>query len=173
MTRAKFLVSLVLGAVVVSTGPSANAGTQIIDDPDRDGQIGAALDITEVRVANNDRAIVTSIAFREVTGGDLALYYRPAGSARRDVVLVYSRHRARRDRNELRTVDGEQECAGLSVTWDRDADTARVRLPASCFHDGSYGDIRVRLITEIGGDADLAPSTPRGGWPWSAPIPRG
>lgn len=167
------VVALALTAVVVGAPPAARAATIRIGDPDRDGQQGAALDITSVRLSNNDHAVVTEIAFRRVTAGDLALYYRPVGSGGEDVVQVVSRHRGRGDRNYVATLDGRQPCGGLRVTWDDARDTARVRLPATCLRGGDYGALRTRIITEIGADADLAPSTPRGAWPWSRAVGRG
>lgn len=160
------------GSVVVG-GLPAQAGTIVIDDRDRDGQHGPSLDFTSVEVANRTHAVVITARFRRVTAGDLAAYVLPVGAARDEQVRLVSSLRARRVRSSIATQEGVQRCDGLVVTWDREEDTFRARVPARCINGGDYGAVRVRLITEIGSDADLSPGGPRGGWPWSRPVSRG
>lgn len=174
MRISRALVALLAPALLASAlAAPADAAVLVIDDPAGNGQKGDALDITAVKVANGAKALVAKVTFVRATHGDLALYLHARGDRRRDVVGVISEHRARQDDNWLLTADGRQECGGLKVVWDHDADTVRIKLPARCFDDGDYDAVQVRMITEIGSDADLAPSTPAGGWPWSAYVARG
>lgn len=170
-TFRRLAAGIAIVALAATTAP-AEAATIRIDDPNRDGLKGAALDITSVTVKNTDRAIITIIDFRRVVNGDLAIYYQARGTRLRDIVGVASEHRSAGDRNFLLAAEGQQ-CAGLRVTWNATQDTARVRLPASCLQRGNYGAVRIRMITEIGSDADTAPSTPRGDWPWGQFVARG
>ena len=64
-------------------------------------------------------------------------------------------------------------CRGLTVTWDHEADVVKVRLPSRCFREGDYGAVRVKVITEIGSDADLAPKDADGDWRWTDHVSRG
>ena len=172
--------SLVLTAVLLLTSfAPAHAATLTVTDPAGDGQKGRRLDITSIDVRNRDHAVVTDVAFVRAAAGDLAIYYGARGDSRSDHVLVVSKHRpSRGDVNSVRTVGGTQECDGLKVTWDHEADTARVRLPSTCFRDGDYGAVRIRLIAEIGSHADYAPKggessmgDPR--WAWTPYVARG
>ncbi len=150
-----------------------------VDDPAGDGLKGKKLDITSLRLSNRDHAIVVEVSFVRAAAGDLGIWLHARGTKRNEVALVGSIHRPKRgDRNFVRTADGEQQCKGLRVTWDHEADTAWVRLPSRCFEDGDYGAVRTRIITEIGSDADVAPEASGGSdaelqWAWSTWTDRG
>lgn len=166
------LSALVLPLVLpLGVAAPAQGDVTVIDDVAGDGQKGRRLDITSVRLANRDRAIVTEVSFVRAAAGDLGIWLHARGTKRRETVLVASIHRPKRgDRNFVGNLDVETECKGLRVTWDHDADTAVVRLPSKCFEGGDYGAVRTRVITEIGSDADLAVDAfgpegrPRWGW---------
>lgn len=85
---------------------------------------------------------------------------------------IGSIHRARGDKNRLLTIDGVQRCKGLNVIWDHERDRARVRLPSRCFREGDYGAVKVKVITEIGSDADVAPKDGSGEWRWTDWVSR-
>ena len=178
--RSRVLVSA-LSAVVVSlslAGP-ALADILAVDDPAGDGLKGKRLDITSLELANRDHAIVAEVSFVRAAAGDLGIWLHARGTKRNEVALIASIHRPKRgDRNFVRTADGVQECKGLRVIWDHDADTAWARLPSKCFQGGDYGAVRTRIITEIGSDADLAPKAPGSSdgelrWAWSDWTDRG
>ncbi len=170
------LVSLLLSMSLLAFSGAAFAETVRVEDPAGDGLKGRALDITSVKVMNGDHAVVTVVSFVRVARGDLVIFYQARGDRPRDVARVVSRHGIRRDLNTFTTYatgDAQQSCRRLSVTWDDDLDTARVRFPSRCFRGGDYGAIRVRVLTEIGSDADLAPKGPRGQWAWTPWVSRG
>jgi hypothetical protein len=167
------LAIIAVAAGLLLPASPALAQSRTFEDPAGDGLHGRALDITSYRVANRDHALVVTVSFVRATRGDLGLWFSARGDRRREQALVFSRHRFRGDDNRLRTIDGDQPCAGLAVAWDHDADTATVRLPSRCFRAGDYGAVRVRVITEIGSDADYTPKNPRGGWAWGSAVGRG
>jgi hypothetical protein len=174
------LASAIVG-FVLPLGLSAPvlADVAAVDDPAGDGLKGRRLDITSLRLSNRDHAIVARVSFVRAAAGDLAVWLQARGTKRKGVALVASVHRPKRgDRSFVRTAQGIQDCPGLHVTWDHEADTARVRLPSDCFRAGNYGAVRTRIITEIGSDADVAPEAPGGSdgdlrWRWSAWTDRG
>lgn len=164
---------MVLITVLLLPLAAATAQTISIDDPAGDGLKGRKLDITSVKVANRDHSIVTRVSFVRAAVGDLAIYYGARGDRRTDVARVVSVHRPRGTTNTFETVDGAQPCTRLSVTWNHDNDTVTVRLPSRCFRAGNYGAVHVRVITEIGSDADIAPKNSAGGWRWTRWVRRG
>lgn len=161
-----------VGSMAMASVPT-HAATIVIDDGDRDGRQGAALDFTSVEVANRKHGVVIEARFREVVPGDLAVYILPAASGLEEQVKLFSSLRARKVTNSVADLRGVRRCQGLRVSWDREDDTFRARLPARCINGGKYGAVRVRLITEIGADADLSPDGPRNSWPWSRRVTRG
>lgn len=66
----KLLVPVVVSFVLVLAG-AAQAGTLRVEDPAGDGLKGRALDITTVKLANRDHAIVATISFVRASRGDL------------------------------------------------------------------------------------------------------
>lgn len=130
---------------------------------------GPGLDIITATVANNDRAIRTSVSFTEVVRGDLIVSIRSRGG---NGVRVVSEHRPQRgDRTFL--LKGSfvraARCSGLGAEWDQATDSVRVRLPSRCLDQGNYGAIRVGVLTESardGGDVDYAPDTKQGSTDW-------
>lgn len=142
-------------------------------DPAGDGRKGRNLDITSIRVNNGDHAIAAIISVVRVTGGDFGVRYRARGDDRRQMALVYSEGSPGNHTDGLETPEGAQSCKGLRVSWDREASILKVRLPSKCFDSGDYGAVHVKVITEIGSDADLAPKGPAGGWIWTPWTSRG
>ena len=157
--------------LVVASG--AEAATGRFPDPAGDGLKGRALDITSLRLANRDHAIVATVSFVRATRGDLYVRLLARGESRRTMTGVSTIHRARGDTNRVVTIDGVQECPGLGVAWDHDSDRVRVRLPSRCLVDGDYGAVKAKVITEIGSDADLAPKDDAGRWRWTDWVARG
>ena len=82
-------------------------------------------------------------------------------------------HRRGGDLNRVDTIEGRERCKHLGVAWSDRADTAAIRLPASCFHGGNYDAVAIRVLTEFTVDADYAPEGPRGNLVWSAWTRRG
>jgi hypothetical protein len=48
-----------------------------------------------------------------------------------------------------------------------------LRVRGHSRRDGDYGAVRIKAITEIGSDADLAPDGTEGHWPWFPWVSRG
>jgi hypothetical protein len=167
--------ALVLAACAVLASGPALARTVTVSDPAGDGLQGHRLDITGLKVANRDHAIVTTVSVVRVVHGDVAVYIQARGDRRSAGVVVASFHRARGDKNELLTSQGAQKCAGLGATWSDVTDRVQLRLPSGCFDHGNYGAVEVKVITETNGgeDADFAPNGPKGRWRWTDWISRG
>jgi hypothetical protein len=172
MRLTKALIPSSLSLLLIVTGV-AQAETQHVEDPAGNGLKGRALDITTVKVANRDHAIVTKVSFVRAAHGDLYVRFLARGEKRRTMAAVGSIHRARGDKNRLLTIDGVQECKGLRVSWDHESDYARIRVPSHCLLDGDYGAVKTKVITEIGSDADLAPKDESGNWRWTGWVSRG
>ncbi|GAA5150489.1 hypothetical protein GCM10023340_27720 [Nocardioides marinquilinus] len=171
---AALLAAVLAVAALVAVSAPAQAATIRIDDPDRDGTQGPRLDITSVRVANNERALVVDVSMRRVVTGDLAIWVKPQGASKREIFIIASQHRADGDRNRIISSDDRRPCRALTTDWNARRDVVRVRLPSRCLRGGDYSALRVRLITERrGGDVDIAPQTARGDWPWSRLVARG
>ena len=64
--------------------------------------------MTSIKVANRDHAIVSTVTFVRAAHGDLGIRYWARGDKRRDMAMVFSKHRARGDNTSLLTIDGEQ-----------------------------------------------------------------
>ena len=118
--------------------------------------------------------IVVTVSFKRVRRGDLII-----GAETRDEqgIGVVGERRPMRGDHVIQLSDGER-CRRLSLTWDVQADTARLRVPSRCFNGGDYGAIRVFVLTEDSpdtiGDVDLAPGrTGNEQVPWTRWIPRG
>jgi hypothetical protein len=173
MRSLRTLPALLLASCVVLVSGSALGQTVRVSDPAGDGLKGRSLDITAVRVANRDHAIVVTISVVQVVRGDLGVRMRARGDDHRETAAVLSTHRAHHDTNRLFTVAGEQPCRGLRVRWDRTQEQVRVRVPSRCVDDGNYGALRVKVIFEIGSDADVAPQGPHGGWRYTDWVSRG
>ncbi|GAA5143724.1 hypothetical protein GCM10023340_09820 [Nocardioides marinquilinus] len=170
--------SLVLTTLLAlcTFAPAAQAETAWIDDPNADGMVGSSLDIGGVLVANNDDALNLRVRVREVTHGDLAVWVEPKWSSKPTGAPFYifaSRHRESGTYSERYYPRDEQPCRGLRFSWQRHKRTVSIRIPSSCIFGGNYDALRVRLITEVDGDdADVAPGTPSGDWPYSRLVRR-
>jgi hypothetical protein len=168
-SRALVLVVVLAGL----SAPAAQAETVRADDPAGDGLKGRRLDVTSVQVDNRDHAMVVTVDFVRAAYGDLGIRLATRSDRLRDMAGVFARHWARGDHVELGTVDGTQPCPGLTADWDDEAESATVRVPSRCFRDGGYGAVRIKVITEIGSDADLAPDGRHGGWRGTPLVSRG
>jgi len=166
-------VTAAVGMCLLAASP-ARAELSTSGDPAGDGQHGRRLDVTAIKVDNRDHAIVTTVSVVRLTAGDIGLRLRAQGKKRHLLAGVYSERYHGSQKDVLSTRSGAQECSGLVVRWNRDADRIRLRVPSTCWNGGDFGAVQVKVITELGGaDADLAPNGPRGGWRWTEPTPRG
>jgi hypothetical protein len=178
MRSMRALASVLVPACVVPVSlqvlaSPAWAGEVTVEDAAGDGEKGDRLDMTTAGLSNRDHALVVDVSFVKAAAGDLGVWVKARGAKRRDQVLVASIHRPKAgDRNFVRAAGEEETCAGLRVAWDHDADTAQVRLPSKCFLGGDYGAVAVRVITEIGSDADFTDDG-AGKWTWTDWAPRG
>lgn len=173
MKRAVIVAVTVL-ALVLGTGGPATAQGLSLTDPAGD-TAGRGLDITHVTVGNRDRAITVRVKFRRVMRGDLIVSVQTRSGSGAGLI---SQHRpVRGDRNHVVTGGGAR-CRGFTVTWNADAETAAMRMPAHCLRGGNYGAVRFFVLTEDatdpGGDIDLAPNV-RGNQQtrWTRWVPRG
>ena len=167
------MAAFVICVCAVATPVPALAAVVTVSDPAGDGLKGRRLDITSVRLANRDHAIVITATVVRVTHGDLAVYLTARGERRRAFVGVLSKHRARGDSNRLFSAEGTVPCQGLRVTWDADTDRVQVRVPSRCLGGGNYGALRTKLIFENPDDADFAPKGAEGSWRWTPWVNRG
>jgi hypothetical protein len=163
-----FLVCCVVLSPANALGQTIRAG-----DPAGDGLKGRSLDITDVRVTNDDHAVLATVSFVRVAHGNLGVAIKARGDHRRGIVGVTSVHRSTGDKNRLLTAAGVLKCRGLKVTWVAATNRVRIRVPSRCIDGGNYGAVKVQAITEIGSDADFAPKSPNGSWRWTAWASRG
>lgn len=169
MTRLQRLAASMLVMALVGIASPATSSTLTVSDPAGDGT-GPGLDITSLRVNNADYVLVVRVRFVRVVHGDLITFVRTRKGM---LAAVVSEHQATGNVTTLTTVAGETPCSGLRTVWDREADVAVVRVPSRCLRGGNYGALKVRVLTEIGQDADLAPKSADGAWRWTRLVPRG
>ncbi len=172
MKRAAIVSAFFLACLVGPSAPAMAVGL-LFPDPVGDAA-GRGLDITDVTVRNRDRAITAHVTFKRVMRGDLIVGVRTRTD--HGAVLISLHRPVRGDRNFVQDTGGR--CRGFTVTWDADAETAAMRMPARCLRGGNYGAVRFFVLTEDSphrlGDIDLAPNV-RGNQqtPWSDWVPRG
>lgn len=172
------LVALV---VLLATGGAARAEQITVHDPVGDDPTnGPLLDITGMRVANRDKAIVTNVSFVQAGHGAVVVMLKVRNKTSSEVMSVLSHHRPHRgDVNAVSTRDGLVPCPDLRVMWDHQRDTVRFRLPASCVVLDDYDEIKERVFTELVVDQDFAPQGPpkpdadEPTWRWTRWIDRG
>ena len=180
MSRILLVLVLASSFSLVAWSP-ASAAQHIAADPRGDDPTnGPVLDITRLRVNNRDRKLVVEVRFVRAGRGDLIVTLYKRGETPGYGTGIVSHHRPRRgDINQVGTRDGIQECDGLSVVWDHTRDTATVRVPPTCIDGGDYGDLKVRVLTELVVDQDFAPQGPpkpnadEPTWRWTPWIARG
>lgn len=161
-------------AVLLAVSPAAQA-QQITVTDDSGDHVGPGLDITRVTFANRDHAVVTKLAFARDTRSHVIVAIKARGGP---FVGVVSRHFAQGpDNTVLRRRDYTKvPCEGLTSTWQRDAATLKLRMPARCLNGGNYGAIRAFALTETfrgTRDVDWAPERPDGDLVFTDWIPRG
>jgi hypothetical protein len=169
MPRLRFLAASILVTVLTSIAAPVQSATLNVSDPAGDGT-GPGLDITSLRVNNADYVLVVRVRFVRAVHGDLITFI---GTRKGIFAQVVSEHRSAGDTTTLNMVSGEIPCAGSRTAWDHEADFAVLRVPSRCLRGGNYGALKVRVLTEIGQDADLAPKTAAGAWRWTRLVPRG
>jgi hypothetical protein len=153
--RTRLVPALLVAALSLPLG-AAHGATVSVTDPAGDGSAGERLDVLDVTLHNRDRAVVVTTTFVAVGTGSVGIGL-DARRAPGQVMLV-ARRRPGPDREFLLTEDGRRRtCAGLRATWDTDAETLHLRMPARCFRGGDYRALRMRGIVEgrHGGDIDL------------------
>lgn len=173
-----FVVAMSLSSAMST---QAEAAPYAVTDPRGDDPTnGPVLDITRLRVNNREHKLVVEVGFVQAGRGDLIVTMYKRGETPGLGTGIISHHRPRRgDINQVGTADGFQPCDGLSVAWDHRIDTATVRVPPSCIDGGDYGDVRVRVLTELVVDQDFAPQGPprpnadEPTWRWTPWIARG
>ena len=167
-------IAMLTTAALLMTGTPAQAATYDVTDPTGDGEY---LDIIDVHVNNREKAVVTRVGFDRVRRGDLIVAidvrhkhkggyrviseYRGADKEPRSYVLMW---------NWPARGEGRVRCARLSVMWDKEVDTTRLRVPDKCL-GGDHGDVSLSILTERGADDDWAPEDADGNvkyTPWIA-----
>lgn len=180
MSRVLLTLALALSFGFAAWTPVQGAQYTVADPRGDDPTNGPVLDITRLRVNNRARKLVIEVTFVRAGRGDLIVTLYKRGETPGLGTGIISHHRPRRgDINQVGTRDGIQQCDGLSVVWDHARDTATVRVPPSCIDSGDYGDLRVRVLTELAVDQDFAPQGPpkphadEPSWRWSPWVARG
>ena len=154
-----------IGATLAGT-PSASAVDSSVGDAAGDGD-QRVLDVTGLRLRNDDDAVRAAVRFVRSGGGHVIVYLQQRGEGR-FVSGIYVVHRPQGDdRVRLLTSDGVETCRGLRARFDDDAGRVAFRLPSRCLENGDYGALRASVLTERldGSDVD---STRRTAW-----TPRG
>ncbi|MCM3516522.1 hypothetical protein [Nocardioides sp. P86] len=172
--------ALVLGvaAPLALTAP-ASAVTVVVTDPTGDAGGVKRLDVTRVKVANDDRRVVVRTTFAADRSGVLVVSLDPRGDtglrlvARKNGSGDVSAEVVEGAFTDREPTEAPLECDGLRLRWADDV--ARLSMPSTCLHDGDYGAVRFSVLTERagGGDSDEAPQTAQGEIGSSVWIPRG
>jgi hypothetical protein len=158
----RLLTALVLPVTLLLIAPTtpAQAASVSFNDPTGDGEAGAVLDITGGVLRNRDHRIVVETSYARVGRGALIVFLQARGVE--GTIRVVSRHHPAGEDESflLDRASNRLPCPRLTVTWDAEADTSRVKLPSRCFRNGDYGAVRTFLLTEVdgGSDADIAPN---------------
>jgi hypothetical protein len=162
------VISLVL---ILGAGGPATAQALTLTDPAGDNA-GRGLDITQVTVLNRDNAITTRVQFARVMRGDLIVAVETRNG--RGAYLISEHRPVRGDRDRAVTTNGKR-CRGFTVTWNADAKSANMRMPARCLRGGNFGAVRLFALTEDdASDIDMAPNVDGNQqMSWSAWVPRG
>lgn len=169
-----------VGALTLLVGAAApvTAASLAFDDPRGDAYGG--LDVTHVKVGNNDHGVVVLVQVEEVrTGSVVVSLDRRKGLGR--TVVTQRRADGKVSAFVLRgsfadRFTGERvRCSRLAATWDAQADTVRLRMPSVCLDRGDYGALRSVVLAEDpgGSDSDLAPAGPEDDFVWTGWVPRG
>ena len=168
MSRWKISAVALLAATLTLLPGPVEAQEATMSDPAGD-TLARGLDVTRVKVSNQDFRIVTTVHFVRTRRGELIVALDPRG-ANPGVVLV-SRYRPRgTTRNFVLSAAGKAprvRCPGFKVAWRPARDLARMTLPSTCLKRGNYGAVRFAFLTERNA-ADIDFSSDR-----SAFIPRG
>ena len=167
-------VAMFTTAALLMTATPAHADTYNALDPIGDGEY---LDITAFDIRNRERAVVTTVTFDRVRRGDLIIAIDVQHKHKRGYrVVTEYRGPDKEPRNFVlkwnwpARGEGFVRCPKLSVTWDKEADNVRLRIPDNCL-GGDQGDISVSYLTEHGADDDWAPQRANGDYkytPWIA-----
>ena len=174
MSRGARTVAAALATLCLWQAAPAQAQQVQVTDPAGDAAEGG-LDITAATVSNRDRAVVVKVTFVRAKRGELVVGLRDR--AKHSILIVNQHRPLREDRTfayDQRTEE-KRECRGMAVTWDNEADTARLRMPSRCFRGGDFGALKSFMLTEEpgGSDVDFAPESSEGGWHWTDWVPRG
>jgi hypothetical protein len=170
MSRWKLSTVAMLATTVTLLPGRVEAQEAAVSDPAGD-TLARGLDVTRVKVANNDYSIVTTVRFVETRRGELIVFVDPRG-AHPGVTMVsrYRPHGTTRNFVLSNTADDNTprvRCPGFRVAWRPAKDLARMRLPSRCLRRGNYGAIRFAFLTERdAADIDFSPE-------FSPFIPRG
>lgn len=164
-------------AVLILTLPvAAQAATTSISDPAGDGSQGKRLDVVSATLNNKAKAIKIDVEVVKVAKGDLVVFLKLKGHKLIRAVSEYRPKQGTLNNFILGGDDpkGNRTCPGFTAAWSTSEDTISLRIPARCLDGGDYEKARFKILTEIGPDADLAPSTPEDEkWRWSSYAARG
>jgi hypothetical protein len=157
---------------------SVHADSRVVVDPVGDAGGARRLDVTHVKVRNDEDAIVVRVKFARVTSGDLIVSVDPRRAS--GLRLVAERNASGDIRSQVlpgaftdrsEPIVGDPPCTDMGVRWRQEV--ARLTMPSSCLHNGDYGAIRFAVLTENGGDSDWAPQSLSGQTGASRWIARG
>ena len=168
------LTAVAVASLVLGLAPmSAYGATITLDDPQGDAGGARRLDVTSVRVANNDDRVVVRVVFASDVPGDLIVSIDPRGA--RGLRLVAQKRAGQGGGGrvssqivpyaftDMTSRISPVTCDGYRLRWS--GTVVRLTMPSTCLHDGDYGAIRVAVLTENGSDSDFAPETKKGtGW---------
>ena len=154
-------VTIASAVLVLSTPVAALGATTSIADPAGDGQKGDRLDITGATLANKAKALKVRVDFAEVAKGDLIVFLKLKGH--KGYFRAISEYRPKQGTVKnfvLGGADPEQagDCPGFTAAWSTSDNATTLRIPAKCLDGGDYEEAKFKVLTEIGSDADLAPT---------------
>jgi hypothetical protein len=170
MSRWKISAVAVFAATLALLPGRAVAQEATMSDPAGD-TLARGLDVTRVKLANNDHSIVTTVRFVETRRDELIVFLDPRG--RHPGVTMVSQYRPKgTTRNFVLSNAPSDErprvrCPGFEVVWRPARDLARMTLPSTCLRHGDYGAVRFAFLTErdaadIDFSSEMSPFIPRG-----------
>ncbi|WP_370248055.1 hypothetical protein [Nocardioides sp.] len=144
-----------LTALTLLTAPAAQAESRTLRDPAGDAY-GNRLDITRVRVDNEDRGVRVTISFTQVGKGNA--FFSLQDRRTREERIYFATFRGDDGPEKVGYLLPEERgrftCRGLTARWSPRRDDVTVTIARSCLPTPGTGAVRVIVGTEPPGGAD-------------------